>query len=91
MPNLIEREAQAKALAEGIETDLINPIEDAAGFPNRFETLSYFFPEGDGVGIVLDLDNKEEGPRVYYFHDEGREEITQGALYEWALTQYEEA
>ena len=87
---LAEREAQALEIA-GKDRDEVgedNPIYYAESAPNRFRTLSFFFEEGDGVEIVEDLDNEEEDPKVYYFHEGGREELTDGALYEWALEQF---
>lgn len=90
MNRLSEREAQALAIA-GKDRDEVgedNPIYFAESAPNRFRTLSFFFPEEDGVEIVEDLDNEEEDPKVYYFYEGGREELTDGALYDWALDQF---
>lgn len=84
MNRLQDREAQASALASGDATES-NPIEEAGSYPNRFNTLSFFFEEGDGVEIVQDLDNEEEDPEVFYFFEGGRERITEGALFEWAI------
>ena len=87
---LAEREAQALEITgkdrDEVEED--NPIYYAESAPNRFRTLSFFFPEEDGVEIVEDLDNEEEDPKVYYFYEGGREELTDGALYDWALEQF---
>ena len=89
MNQLETREAQARALASGDATEP-NPIEEAGDFPNRFNTLSFFFEEGDGVEIVQDLDNQEGEPEVYYFFEGGREQITEGALFEWAIEKWGE-
>lgn len=89
MNQLETREAQARALANGNATEK-NSIEEAGEFPNRFRTLSFFFEEGDGVEIVQDLDNEEEDPEVYYFFEGGREQITEGALFEWAIKKWGE-
>ena len=89
MNRLADREAQAQVLASG-DTSEPNPIEEAGDFPNRFSTLSFFFEEGDGVEIVQDLDNQEEEPEVYYFFEGGREQITEGALFEWAIEKWGE-
>lgn len=85
---LKEREEQAKQRLAGDESET-NPLEEAEGFPNRFTTLSYFFNEGDGIEIVQDLDWEKEEPKVYYFHEAGKEELSSGALYEWAINQLE--
>lgn len=89
MTRLADREEQARILESGDVTDP-NPLTEAEAFPNRFETLSYFFEDGDGVEIVKDLDHEEEDPKVYYFDDSGKVELTQGALYEWAIDRFNE-
>lgn len=90
MSRLSEREAQALAVteAEREEGNEDNPIIYAESAPNRFQTLSFFFPEEDGVEIVQDLDHEEEDPKVYYFNESERVELTEGALYEWALERW---
>lgn len=87
MNRLSEREKQARLRLAGDESEA-NPLEEAEGFPNRFTTLSYFFEEGDGVEIVQDSDHEDIDPTIYYFYEGGKEEIKEGALYEWALEQF---
>ena len=89
MNRLQKRESQAELLANGDMTEE-NPLIEAQDFPNRFETLSFFFAEGDGVEIVKDLDNEEADPIVSYFHDSGKIELTKGSLYEWAMERWNE-
>lgn len=92
MERLKQREAQVLALTEeeretGNED---NPILYAESGPCRFRTLSFFFPDGDGVEIVEDLDNEEE-VTVKYFDDSNSIELNDGPLYEWAMERlYEE-
>jgi hypothetical protein len=91
MNRLKEREAQALAVtAEERENgNEDNPILYAESGPCRFRTLSFFFPEEDGVEIVEDLDNEEE-ITVNYFSDSGSVELTEGPLYDWAMERYYE-
>lgn len=92
MERLKQREAQVLALTEeeretGNED---NPILYAESGPCRFRTLSFFFPDGDGVEIIEDLDNEEE-VTVKYFDDSNSIELNDGPLYEWAMERlYEE-
>lgn len=70
-----------------------NPIIFAEMAPNRFCTMSLFFPEdgdgdGDGVRIQHDLDLNDL--TVYYFTNMQEHQITEGDIYEWALKFYEE-
>ena len=90
MSRLSEREAQVLEVTEKDreEVNENNPIIFAETAPNRFQTLTYFFPEEDGVEIVQDLDHEEEDPKVYYFNESERVELTEGALYEWALERW---
>lgn len=87
MNRLTEREAQAKLVNDGDETEA-NPLAEAGDFPSRFQTLTFFFEE-DGVEIVKDLDWENDDPKVYYFHGEEKIELKEGALYEWALERWE--
>ena len=73
------------AIEEADESDPIIYTETA---PNRFNVLTYFFPEEDGVRIEEDLDLHEI--TIHYFNDEGDTELTEGALYDWALNLYKE-
>lgn len=87
MNRLKQREAEVLALTEeeretGNED---NPILYAESGPCRFKTLSFFFPDGDGVEIIEDLDSEEEEITVKYFDDSNSLEITEGPLYEWAM------
>ena len=65
-----------------------NPIIYAEQAPNRFALMSLFFPAEDGVRIQEDLDLSEI--TVAYFNEEGEQELTEGALYDWALKFYSE-
>lgn len=90
MNRLTERVAQAKAISKeeresGAED---NPVLGAEYYPNRFESLTYFFPDNDGVKIELDKDL--DTLTVEYFYEGGREVLTKGALYEWAIERWEE-
>lgn len=91
MSRLSEREAQVLEVTEKDreEVNENNPIIFAETAPNRFQTLTYFFPEEDGVEIIQDLDHQEEDVKVYYFDESVRVELTKGALYEWALEKWE--
>lgn len=89
MPNLKEREAQVLAVTQEQreEGDDSNPILHAESGPNRFRIMTLFFPEDDGVRIQTDLDLNEV--TVEYFSDDGRVELTEGPLYDWAIDLYE--
>lgn len=89
MNRLTEREAQILATSEEDREvgDDANPIIFAESRPNRFRILSYFFPEDDGVKIEEDLDLGTI--TVEYFTDTETITVTEGALYEWAINQYE--
>ncbi len=88
MNRLTEREAQARLANEGDETEP-NPLTEATDFPSRFQTLSFFFEDEEGVEIVQDLDWADDEPKVYYFWQGGREMITEGALFDWAMERWE--
>lgn len=91
MSRLSEREAQAKAIAgkdrDGLDEE--HPIIYAESAPCRYQSITYWFPDGDGVRVEQSLDD-EEDIKVYYL---GEEEIalTDGALYEWAMDQFNNA
>ena len=70
------------------EEDDTDPILLTESAPNRFYTLTYFFPEEDGVKIEEDLDLNLI--TIHYFNDEGETELTEGAVYEWAMNLYKE-
>jgi hypothetical protein len=87
--SLALREEQAAAVTEKDREELNedNPIIYAEGGPNRYQTVTLFFPEEDGVRIEEDLDLHLF--KVCYFTDEEEIELTEGALYNWALDYYE--
>ena len=89
MNRLEERTAQLLAItAEQRDNgDESNPILFAEARPNRFRILTYFFPEDDGVTIEEDLDLGEISVR--YFNEGESIELTEGALFEWAVEQYQ--
>lgn len=84
------REEQVSAITEQDREnrDDSNPILYAESGPNRFHIMSLFFPDEDGVRIQNDLELNEI--TVHYFDDDGERELTDGPLYEWAMTQYED-
>ena len=68
-----------------------NPILFAEQGPNRFRVMSLFFEDApgghnDGVKIQEDLDLGEI--TITYFTDEDETELTEGAVYDWALNFY---
>jgi hypothetical protein len=75
------REAQVLATTEADreEGNEGNPILYAEGGINRFQSMTLFFPEEDGVKVEEDLDL--DIVSVYYFNEQGQEELTEGALY----------
>jgi hypothetical protein len=86
---LEERNAQALAITEQDREEMNedNPIIFAETAPNRFQTITLFFPEEDGVRIDEDLDLHLI--TVHYFTGQDEIELTEGALYDWALNYYE--
>jgi hypothetical protein len=90
MATLSTREAQVLAITEEDREEYSeeNPIFHAEQGPNRFATMSLFFPEEDGVRIDEDLDAEEL--TVTYFTDKEETVITAGAVYEWAVNYYRE-
>lgn len=88
---LQERNAQILATTEEERENLdeTNPIIHAETGPNRFNVMSLFFTDEDGVRIEEDLDL--ETISVQYFTDTESVEVVEGTpLYIWALTQYKE-
>lgn len=68
-----------------------NPILFAEQGPNRFRIMSMFFEDvagghNDGVKIQEDLDLGEI--TITYFTDEDETQLTEGAVYDWALNFY---
>ena len=95
--NLTTREAQALALTDQVREELEEASDDEHPFiyaeqgPNRYQSITWFFPESDGVRVDQDLDLDPEGEevRVFYFNTEGSEtELTSGPVYDWAVNQY---
>ena len=84
------RTAQLLAITEDDRDDMDseNPILLAETHPNRFALMSLFFTDSDGVQIQEDLDLNEV--TVKFFTDETEEEITEGALFDWAINYYKE-
>jgi hypothetical protein len=93
------RNEQVIALTEEIREELegsedvgaANPILFAEQGPNRFRMMSLFFEDvagghNDGVKIQEDLDLGEI--TITYFTDEDETELTEGAVYDWALNFY---
>ena len=68
--------------------DESNPIIFAESGPNRFNLMSLFFNDSEGVRIEEDLDLRHI--TVQLFSDTGTQELTEGALFEWAITYYKE-
>lgn len=93
---LNERNAQLIALTEEVreeleESDAENPILFAEQGPNRFSVMSLFFEDvvggnNDGVNITEDLDTQDIV--VKYFTDTDEIELTEGAVYDWAIDFY---
>lgn len=66
-----------------------NPIIFAESGPNRYQSITLFFPEEDGVRIEEDLDLHDI--TVHYFNIEGTETtLEEGPLYDWALDFYKQ-
>ena len=86
---LAEREAQALEIA-GKDRDEVSdehPIIYAQSGPCRYQSITYWFPEEDGVMVQQSLDNEEE-ITVKYLTGEEEIDLTEGALYDWALEQF---
>jgi hypothetical protein len=70
-----------------------NPVVFAESGPNRFSLMSMFFEDkvggdNDGVQIQEDLDCGDI--TVKYFTDNEEIELTEGAVYDWAVKHYRE-
>jgi hypothetical protein len=88
--NLKLREQQVIALTEEereIGNDS-NPIIYAESGPCRYQSVTYWFPQEDGVVIEQNMDD-EEDITVKYMNDDETIELTEGPLYDWAINQYE--
>jgi hypothetical protein len=84
------RNEQVIATTEEEREDLNedNPIVFAESAPNRFRVMSMFFEDvvggnNDGVNITEDTDLGEI--TVKYFTDKDEIELTEGAVYDWAI------
>ena len=88
--NLETRTAQILAVTEQErdEVDERNPIVHAETGINRFELMSVFFTDEDGVSVERDVDLNEF--TVKYFNNDGETVVEEGALYEWAIELFEE-
>lgn len=78
-------------LEDAEDMGVSNPILFAEQAPNRFNVMSLFFEDvangtNDGVKIQEDLDLGEI--TITYFTDEDETELTEGAVYDWALNFY---
>ena len=87
------RNEQVIATTEEEREDLNedNPIVFAESAPNRFRVMSMFFEDvvggnNDGVNITEDTDLGEI--TVKYFTDKDEIELTEGAVYDWAIDFY---
>lgn len=92
---LAKRNAQVLAVTEEDREEMNeeNPVIFAESGPNRFSVMSMFFEDkvggdNDGVTIQEDLDCGEI--TVKYFTEEGEVELTEGAVYDWAVNHYRE-
>lgn len=88
--NLETRTAQVLAVTEREreELDENNPIIFAESGPNRFRSMSWFFPEEDGVELVEDIDTNTI--TVKYFNNEISIDLEEGSpLWCWATEIYE--
>jgi hypothetical protein len=65
-----------------------NPILYAESAPCRYQSVTYWFTEEDGVIIQQDMDIVEDITVKYMSGDEIIE-LTEGPLYDWAIDQYE--
>jgi len=83
-----ERNAQVLAITDENREkgDDSNPILYAEQGPNRFALMSLFFTDTDGVQIQEDIEEREIA--VKFFTDTEEIELTEGALYSWALDFY---
>jgi len=93
------RNEQVIALTDEVRADLeeaedmgaSNPIIFAEQGPNRFRTISLFFEDvagGDNDGVTITEDINLGDITVKYFTDKDEIELTEGAVYEWAVNFY---
>lgn len=90
MNRLKEREAQVLAVTEEERENLNddNPIIHAETGPCRYQSITYWFPDGDGVIVEESLDNEGEITVKYMYGDESIE-LTDGPVYDWVIDLYE--
>ncbi len=86
------RTAQIVASTEEEKEEDGHPIGDAESCPNRFNVISLFFSDNDGVTITqdLDYDGEPQGLTVEYFAGDDKVEVTEGDFYDWAVNYFEE-
>lgn len=65
-----------------------NPIIYAESGPCRYQSVTYWFPDGDGVIVEVNMDDEDDFT-VRYMDGEESIDLTDGPLYEWAVEQYE--
>lgn len=90
MTSLKLREEQVAALTEEEREkgDDSNPILYAESGPCRYQSITYWFPDDDGVVVEENLDREGE-ITVKYMNGDETIELTEGPLYDWAIDQYE--
>lgn len=90
MSNVKLREEQVQALTqeERDAGDEDNPILYAEAGPCRYQSITYWFPEEDGVIVTQNMDD-EEDITVEYMNGDGTIKLTEGPLYDWAIDLYE--
>ena len=90
MNRLKEREAQVLAVTEEERENLNddNPIIHAETGPCRYQSITYWFPDEDGVVVEENLDTEGE-ITVKYMNGNETIELTEGPLYDWAIDLYE--
>ena len=93
---LAKRNAQVLAVTDEDrdEMDENNPVVFAESGPNRFTIMSMFFEDkvgGDNDGVRIEEDLGCGDITVHYFTEEGEIELTEGAVYDWAVNHYRES
>lgn len=90
MSSLKVREEQVIAVTEQErdEGNEDNPILYAESGPCRYQSVTYWFPEDDGVIIEQNLDDVED-ITVKYINGNETIELTDGPLYDWVINLYE--
>jgi len=75
------------------EMDENNPVVFAESGPNRFRLMSMFFEDkvgGDNDGVQIQEDVDTGDITVKYFTDKDEIQLTEGAVFDWAVKHYEE-